>query len=415
MPTNISYQDKLYNKLLSSIDGIYQEQVVINKEKDLLLHYSKFLTDKTPEISKFKNITLGLHKWLNEYDFNRGFNFGFKQNELETLSPLRLKLVRMGEEAMKLSVYPDRYNSKKSIETCKMLTITCMDRLLLSEVPKISQLVESNIRKLIEIQNLFKRDDDLLKHIQAEIDSNKSIIINLKAYYAELMDYVSKFPHIGEDDLGIVRERISVAKDILNLKNKVDKEVNQIRGYVDRYNKNAIVAKYDAVVRTMSLSMKYSDVVSIKQQLNDILNQVRIIFNSFANEPTQLNDIKVKLQTSSSLWKDDREDILATISRLLNTNTKLLTFSMDELKRRINIATQRRYNDIQKIKHTYPWIENADKYCTIHNTLISKDIRSTEYFSTIERLVRYRSIKRILLCIPIIGWIILMFREDFTI
>ena len=411
---NIPVHNKLYNSLLSSIDQVEQVQHTIKKDKSLLSAYSDFLHNNEAELSKFRQITSDLQKWLDEYDFNNGFDFNAMQKKLEKIHPLRLKLVKMGEEAKNLSAYPDRYNSKKSIEICRMLTIICQERLRIEEMEKILQLVDTNTSKLIYLQKLLKRDADILKQINAEIDSTRAILTNLKAYFAELMCFVSDFPHAGQDDLSIVKNRINCAKELLNLQNDVDKQIAAIKGYCDRYNKNNVVSKYTNIVRTIASTMKYSDVGAITRQLKDIPSQIDAVLKAFAKEHSELKSLKAELHSINHIWRDDKEDIIATIDNLLNTDHKKCMFNIDELKNRFHNAIQRRDTDIQNMEKQYPWLTNSNKYNSIHRQLLSKYIGSAEYFATLNRLKTYRTTRIILTCIPVIGWFLLLFMKDFT-
>lgn len=411
---NIPVHNKLYNSLLSSIDQVEHVQHTIKKDKSLLSAYSDFLHNNEAELSKFRQITSDLQKWLDEYDFNNGFDFNAMQRELEKIHPLRQMLVKMGKEAKNLSGYPDRYNSKKSIETCRMLTITCQEKLRIKEVEKILQLVDTNTSKLIYLQKLLIRDADIFKQINAEIDSNRAILTKLKAYFAELMCFVSDFPHAGQDDLSIIKNRINCAKELLNLQNDVDKQIAVIKEYCDRYNKNNVVSIYTNIVRTMTSTMKYSDVGAITRQLKDIPSQIDAVLKAFAKEHSELKSLKTELQSINHIWREDKEDIMATVDRLLNIDHKKCMFNIDALKNRFHDAIQRRDTDIRNMKKQFPWLTNNSRYNSLHRQLLSKNIESAEYFETLKRLKRYRTTRIILTCIPVIGWFFLLFMKDFS-
>lgn len=529
--SEISSQIDLYDALLKSIDTIIPVRESIEKERALLLNWKDYLHQNEPEITKFGKSTIELQTWLDLYDFAKGYNFRVMQKKLEELHPLRLRLVKMGEEAKKLSVFPDRYNSKKSIEVCRKLAVVCMERMSLEETAKLSNLVEANTRKLIEIQKLFERDGTILTQINMLIDVDRTVLMKFKAYYAGLMQYVSEFPHETQDDLDIVKQRIAVAKQINLLFEKaekavqlvvqsvgnvslfpevvkyqealtkvktimrtsdadvvlkkldemvkgcailykmyetvkanenvlgkfkayhtelvqyvqsfphdgqdnmavvdnriatvkkmdlllssVEKAVSGIRNYYDRYNKNTVVANCSREMQTTVASMKYNDIGHIENKLNDLINQVRSVSDAFEKEFWDLNALADNLRKRSpEVWKEDNESLLSIITRLLNKNPRQCDFCISDMKTSYSNAKLKHMTDVVNTKKQYPWLETKKRYKKEHDKLITRYITSDDYYLLVKKLKRDRIKRIILLCIPIIGWIILYKLEDVTV
>ena len=284
MGQNTQNKKSLYEMLLNSIDGLNIIDISIMSDKAALSSFVDFLSQNEAEVGKFEEATREVCVDLEKFDFSSGFNFGRVQQRIEALHPLRLKLVKMGEEAKKLSAFPDRYNSKKAIETCKSLVVACSKKMSFAEIDKVSQLVDANTQKLVDLQKLFERDSAILSRINALISADASILNPMKAYYAEIMQYVSEFPHKGKDDLEEIINRISTAKRIINFKTEVQRAAVLIQDYYDRYDKGAVIARYADIVHQISTSMRYSDVGIIEAQLKDIKNQIRKVANAFARE-----------------------------------------------------------------------------------------------------------------------------------
>lgn len=396
-----------YNTLLKSIGVITQVAESILKDRDIMMGFTGYLTQNETEISKFGKVTEEVCDYLDKYDFSKSYRFDSLQTKLDALHPLRLKLMKMGEEAKKLSVYPDRYDSKRAIEICRGLAMTSMERMSLAETEKLEKLVETNTQKLIDIQNLFERDKNILEQINAVLESNNSILSKCKAYQNELKQYVSEFPHQGTDDLEFVKGRIATAKQVVDLWGTVDKAIEGIRDYADRHNKSALIDKYSQLVVGLSSKMRYADVGNYKAQLNGVLQDVRALGDAFEKDCDELKTFQNSLmQKRADIWKEDNERLLSKVSAILNSNSKKASFDIGKLKTEYVTAKQKRINDIDATLKKYRWLGNSRRYKSIHDALKTKYITSTEYQTSVE-LIRKERRKR-LLCIPIIGWIILI-------
>lgn len=397
-----------YNTLLKSVGMTTQAAESIHKDRDTMTRFIGYLTQNETEITKFGKATDEVCEYLNKYDFVKGYQFESMQKKLVLLHPLRMKLAKMGEEAKKLTVLPDRYDSKRAIEICRGLALTCMERMSLAEIGKVEDLVETNTKKLIDIQHLFERDKNILEQINAILESNNSILSKCKAYQNELKQYVSEFPHQGSDDLEFVKSRIATAKQMVDLWGTVDKAIEGIRDYADRHNKSALIDKYSQIVVGLSSKMHYADVGNYKTQLNGVLQDVRALDDAFEKDCDELKTFQNSLkQKKADIWKEDNERLLSKVSAILNSDSKKASFDMGKLKTEHVTAKQKRIDDIDATLKKYRWLGNSRRYKSSHDALKTKYITSTEYQTSVE-LIRKERRKR-LLCIPIPGWIILIF------
>lgn len=524
MPDN-QIQNSVYSSLIDAIGELHYVNESINNDKGLLASFIRYLSQNEAEISKFGKVSRELSEYLDKYDFTTTFQFDSMQKKLEALHPLCLKLAKMGEEAKKLVVYPDRYNSKKAIENCRGLTMTCMERMSLSETGKVETIVEGNTQKLIDIQNLFVKDGNTLNQINAAIEADNVVLNKFSAYKTELKQYVSEFPHQGKDDLAIVKGRIAIAKQVdvvlvkaetslksvlqsfgnetipeivrykevinnvktemryadadgykqkLNevaegcvvllpmnemvksekgllsiyqaycdeiknyvngfphsgqnnfavIKERIDalKQIDSLRGnversvyvikdYCDRYNKNAVVMKYAGVQHEMMSLMQYADLSKSEQQLNDVLKQANTVSKAFEKENAELKSFKASLATDSHLvWKEDKERLMATVTSLLSKDTKRTMFDLGQLKQDYVNAQIKRSNDIDTAVKQHPWLERRSKYRMVHKKFISQDVTSSEYHSKIKELCGKRTARIVLTCAPpVVG---LFFRPE---
>lgn len=374
----------VYEMLLNSINGLDVIDKSIEFDKATLSSFVDFLFQNETEIEKFEKASKEVCADLEKYDFSSGFNFGRIQHQIETLHPLRLELVKMGEEAKKLSAFPDRYNSKRAIETCKSLVVACSKKMCFAEIDKVSQLVDTNTQKLVELQKLFERDNEMLSRINAMINADAAILKSLKAYYAELMQYVSDFPHSGHNDLEEITYRITTAKKIIDYKLEVQSAAASIQDYYDRYNKGAVLARYADTIHQMSTSMRYSDVGMIEAQLKDVNNQIRIVAEAYAHERQEVNMLLTSLRThTAGLWKEDNEHLLHSVQEFHKNDICKKPFNIEKIRDDINAAKQRRYAKIASARNKYPWLSKDQTYRSAHDKLLHSNISEKDYIKAI--------------------------------
>ena len=390
------------------------EEVSI-KEKSLLSSFTSFLSDRALEIGKFGRVSKDLGQYLADYDFAKGFDFEAKKKAIQQLHPLRLKLVRMGDAAKKLSGYPDRYGSKKAIETCKRLALTCLDRMSLDESEKVSALCESNTKKLEDLQTLLERDETIYNQIKAIVKKDASVLLKYNAFRSEVERYIGEFPHSGQDDLEVVKSRINVIKELDVLSTKADKAVSAIKDFCDRHNKNSLVSRYTDTIAKMSSSMLFAETERYKNVLKDIEKNAIGVLNEFNNEPHELEMIKSSMnKKQKAFWREDYEMLLTIIDDLLKHDTNKKNFNITQLKAQVDNKQQKRTRDIEETKKLYPWIEK-NKYREIHSELTNRHIKYSTYKANIERLCGYRQTRIVLGFIPVLGWIILFCMGGFRI
>lgn len=410
MSNNLPKKD-LYKLLLGSIDNLYQVDENIKEEKVTLSSIVEFLTRNWQDVSKFECASNELLAYLDSYDFSNEFKFAALQNDVESLHSLRLLLVRMGEEAKKLSVYPDRYNSNKAIAICKELAVACSRRMSFREINKVSQLVSLNTQKLVEIQKLFERDADVLHNIKDIINAEAATLKTFSAYYAELMQYVSEFPHSAQNDLEVVKRRIGVARKIDGLKSTVLRDATVIQDYCDRYNKSVVLARFADIVHIMNTSMRFSDVDMLEGQLRDVQNQINEVVTAFERENKELNTMLSTLNShSSGLWKEDNDQMVSRLKMLIKSDNKRTILDLRRLKDDIYGLRRKRVDEINVVKQKYSWLESRN-FKERHDKLVLRYITSDSYHASIKEFKKeYLKEVFILLCIPIIGWIILLYR-----
>lgn len=413
MEQSTQNKKSLYEMLLNSIDKLNNIDKTIMSDKAALASFTSFLSQNEAEIDRFEAASNEVCIDLEKYDFSAGFNFSRIQHKIETLHPLRLKLVKMGEEAKKLSAFPDRYNSKQAIEICKNLVNACSKNMTFGEIGKVTTLVETNTQKLVDLQNLFERDGAILSRINALISTNANVLKPLKAYYAEIVQYVSDFPHNGKDDLAEITNRINTAKRIVNFQSEVQRAATRIQNYYDRYNKGAVIARYADTIHQISTSMRYSDVGIIEAQLKDVNNQIRKVADTFAREQKELKALQSSLRNHIvGIWKDDNERILNSVNALLKNDICEIPFNIEKFRSDVISAKQRCKTKITTARNQYPWLNTDEYYRLEHDKLIRGNISENDYINTINEWILEKHTWLLwMFIIPYIAWRLFIYRK----
>lgn len=413
--TDNKENNDVYASVIVSIGELYSVTESIKKDKAVLTSFSDYMAQNEAEISKFESVTNEVCGFMNSYDFSKGFHLDSMLKRLQTIHPLRLKLNQMGEEAKKLITYPDRYGSKRAIEICRNLAMKCKEKLALDEIEKVSQIVDVNINKLIEILKEFQGDGYILLQIKEAIEANKGLLTQYKAYYAELQQYVAGFPHPERNDLAIVTERIETAKQLDTLLGNAQNSVAGIQNYYDRYGKNALVARYKSITNDIFARMHYVDVNGYKSKLSGIIKEVNEVSLKFEKEHQEIvNILSVLSQNKPEIWKEDNEELKKKLTQMIDRDTRMVQLDVDKVKDNISAAKRKRTNDIKATTEKYSWLL-WKKHAGFHDGLVSRYISYSEYQSTIadmrkERIINIlKTIGKVLLYTVGIPFVILYF------
>lgn len=375
-----------YASLIDSIGELYNVNESVKKYIVILSSFSNYLKQNEAEITKFKKATGELCNFMKNFDFSDRQKIETMHKKAEALHPLRLKLASMGEEAKKLAVFPDRYGSKKAVDVCRDLALACMERIGLDETIKVSDLVEANTAKLIELQQKFAGDGYILDQIKDVVDANKNMLNKYKAYFVELQQYINGFPHAGEDDLAVVEKRVDVLRQMDASVENLGKTIDEINTFCDRYNKNNVVMRYNSIVSEIYSKMTFVNADKYKASLNDILTKAQTVIGSFEKERNELLQMQSYLEDEDSdIWKEDNNRLSNKIGSLLKSDTRKTSFSLNSLKSEIDNAKTSRYDHIKATTEKYGWL-TRDRYSGRHNTLVSEYMYSSEYDSCIEEM-----------------------------
>ena len=385
----------IYEALLNSIEELAKVEDTMRNGEVALVSLSQFVSSKEPEISKFTKVLSELCRHFEDYDFQSGFQFDDISSKLLSLSNLRERLVKMGEEARTLSSYPDFYGSAKAIETCKGLVLACREKLSLNEIDSVSKVVEANIEKLSSIRKQFENDNYILAKIKDAIDKESEILSKYKTAFFEIQRYVDGFPHQGQDNLAEIEKYIKSVLQINTLISSIGTQISLIEPFCDRHNKNSVVSGYTNMVKEAYEKLNYDSSEKFKRAFDGILKNAQEVLSAFEQERIELIQIQSKLENCTpEIWKEDNEKLLSAIETLLDGDTAKTQMDVECIKKNINNAKDNRKKNIRDMTNEYPWL-NSEKYKDFHNRLISRYITYAEYKSAIDS-VRGERNKKIL-------------------
>lgn len=384
-----------YETLIGFIVDMDNAQKAIVKDKNALGLFVDYMVKGEDEISRFVNVKTQVESYLDNYDFRKGFQFGGMNDKVDLLLSLRSKLAIMSDEAKKLAAHPDRYGSRKAIDTCRDFTLTCKNKLGLDETKKALALVDANTQKLIEIRKQFESDALILHRINEVIGNNVTWLGRFKAYYAELRQYVDAFPHSGQDDMAVVNQRIDTAKQLFELLEKTQKTVAQINGCANRHNKAEVEKQYQTIVNGMASKMLYADSDKYKRGLFDVTKKVQAVLADFETERKGLQAVFDALsKRTPSLWKEDNEKMIEKTGGWLKSDTKRQNFDLSQLRKIVADLQQKKTDDVAVSVRQNPWLERR-KHSSFHDGLVNSYITKSDYLFQVDE-ARKKRLRKIL-------------------
>lgn len=194
-----------------------------------------------------------------------------------------------------------------------------------------------------------------------------------------------------KDEVKMVKDCVETVKQVEALIKNTGKTIETISSYCDRYNKGKVVANYNAVVNDIYSNMRLDDVDKFKTQLYDVEKQAQSVISAFEKENGELVLLHSALMKKKpDLWLEDNEKLVNEINSLLRRDTKKVSFSMEELKNRINDAKTIRGQEIKTMKDKFHWL-SREKYRGVYDNLITQYMAHSEYLKAIESIRKERS------------------------
>ncbi|MDR1182638.1 MAG: hypothetical protein LBL13_11730, partial [Bacteroidales bacterium] len=240
MPDITKENAKYFKSVIQSVIDLHGTETEIESDRKTLDQFTDFLTKNADEISKFNAIENEIVDYLKQFSFAGKMDFSPVKSKLQSLPALKEKLVEMGAEAKKLAGKPDRYNCHKAIEICKKLTLFCRNEMQSKDYANVAKLLDTNIPKLLVIQQEFEKEKQILADIKKILQSNKKVLDKFSAFNAEIQQFIASFPNNRDTDLQTVEQQITTLNSINQQAEDTEKTLATVKPYADRFNKNSI-------------------------------------------------------------------------------------------------------------------------------------------------------------------------------
>lgn len=364
-----------YNVFLGTIREVSVAEEAIGIARSSMSEFSECLSKNEADILWFKNIASELQTLIDTYDFTEGFPFVEMKKKLETVLLLKSKLAQMANKTRELTAYTAWADQIKEVGKSKELSRHCVETMGLNDVDKCVGRTEEQTQKI----------DDLQKILEL-LTENKILLDEFQGFSEELQQYVIEAPHAKLDDTIEVRNRIEAVQQVKELMDHVESKVGEIADFSDRHSKGSVVANYNELVRNIKKGMRFEDVKKFKKQLNDTLNSLGQVSLYFDEEEQELRQIRYELEAHKpDMWREDNEYFVNGINSLLDKGVRNTSFSLPDLKNRIESAKIKRSNDIHEMVENHGWLTRKN-YRATHDNLVSQYIAQSEYNEQIEYL-----------------------------
>lgn len=373
-----------YHSLLSAAGAVLDADRSLHKNSVAVSDFVGLVAGKEPEIAEFRKVWTELLAWMDRYDFNEGYDFGGMKDKIESLCVLREKLVKLKEEAGKLTGLPDRYGLKDALDTARNLDRRCKEEMGLNEIPSCLDDVLARTDDLSSLQKRFQGDDFQLDRIRQILEEQQELLAKYRAFQAEIREYQEAFPHVGADDFSVVENRLlSLEETDADVDYAADK-VDGIRGFCDRHGQKKIVTDFETLVKEMQERMLFGDISKYRVCLNGICTRAEAAKNGFEKDKRELAQMAEELyQNRPDMWAEDNRKLLEFADSLIKKDYREASFGFVQLKEGMRNAKLARKTDIEKDLERYGWLSRGN-YHKRFETLVSRFITEGEYQKGVE-------------------------------
>ena len=259
-------------------------------------------------------------------------------------------------------------------------------------------LLYNAIIETVETLVQVERDSRIMSDFVLYLVQKEPVVSKYAAVTTEIRAFIDNydfqkegaFQGLAEENMKVVRNQIEIVEQVEELIENTGKTIEIISGYCDRYNKGKVVVAYNALVDSIYSDMCFEDVEKYKTQLYDVEKQAQSVIGAFENENKELLMLQsTLLKKRADIWREDNEKLVYDINSLVKGDTRKVSFSLEELKKRINDAKTKRSDEIKKMTDKYHWL-TREKYQNVHNDLIAKHMASSEYLIAIASINKER-------------------------
>ena len=330
--------------------------------------FINYLRGQYTYISKFKSVESDIIKFLETFDYKRKYTFEVEKHCCDTLPGIEGKIVQISKMSKFVQKRPDRYGLSSSIRSCVDFTQYCAEKMTIGEVDRAFSKSTELIRCLQKVIDAFRKEDELLKEINLIMKENAILLQNYPAYQKELKNYIASYPHENNGDIQYVKKHL---QDLLAIDKKfveLNKELESVSGFVNRYNKQLIVSKVNTILKKGTKNLVYSDLYRVSEFINKALQKIIDMRKNFRNEErTVLMQYKELQNNTKNIWKEDIDKMCEFLKRIQSRGTCFVDFSMDDFMNKKKAAIQKKSSDIINIYTKYHWLKRRKYQSEIIN------------------------------------------------
>lgn len=282
-------------------------------------------------LANFTGVEKHICYFTDTYQFEQIFDYSIIENSIPDIQLLANKSNILLDKAKQIISANQRHSNDKFITEIKSVLQSCKEKMTLRDITS----------KIKEVDKITAKADTTLK----EIDT------------------------------------------LNNLLSEINKKLQLISSYYDRYNKKSEENK------TLRLITHYKDVVQISdfvKMISDLTNQNQLldgIISKFDNEKQHLQNVQKSLGSNVNIWKEDADYYISQINSLLpklsisnfDMNTFLNEIAQKENEKKQDISNYE--NSISTIlKHYQSWINDykTHQYSKAEFEKLKQKISDTE-------------------------------------
>ena len=290
-----AYNKAILEKKNNEIKILYQKNMKLSKDIELVTkkngHLSKLLTKK--------NIDL----------------IGYQKNEIEKEKKIE-ELTKLLEKSTSENMNNNNHVSQKKIEENKLIQeINYLKNIIKSKVSIINKLNNENQGKTKQIEELFKKINELEKNIKEKSKEDIANNSDLQKYKNIILQKENDINNITIKFNNLLKEK----NDLINDMNSREKEYN--------INKNIIIELNDEMKKNKNIiEQKNNEINEYKNNNQELLNQMKNNVNK-----TKENDILIKKIEQLSDENRNLTDQINGITNKFQAQKKLLIEKSNEI------------------------------------------------------------------------------------
>lgn len=313
MSSSIKEYGQVVTNFLNEVAVYNKIEKAEENSNNRINQFQKFILQNQSLLANFTGVEKHICYFTDTYQFEQIFDYSIIENSIPDIQLLANKSNLLLDKAKQIISANQRHSNDKFISEIKDILQSCKEKMTLRDIAT----------KLKEVDKISTKADTTLK----EIDT------------------------------------------INNLLSELNKKLQLIGSYYDRYNKlseenktKKLITHYNNVAQISDFSKIISDFSTQNQLLDSIIN-------NFDKEKQHLQNVQKSLSSNVNLWKEEADYFISHISSLL-TKLSIADFDMNNYLNQITQKEDEKKQDISNyensistiLKHYKNWINDFKTY-----------------------------------------------------